>query len=118
MSGVLRSTATAASTPTCLQLHDQQAPRSTRDYDNYIARLRDVPRYFRENIANMREGMKEGFVLPAEILPGIASVIAGAQYARAEDSPFWIPFTEFPATVPRRTGPDWRRPAVLRSRIA
>ena len=83
-----------------LQLHDQQAPRSTRDYDNYIARLRDVPRYFRENIANMRQGMKEGFVLPAEILPGISSVIAGAQYARAEDSPFWIPFAEFPATVP------------------
>ena len=83
-----------------LQLHDQQAPRSTLDYDNYIARLRDVPRYFRENIANMREGMKEGFVLPAEILPGISSVIEGAQYARAEDSPFWIPFAEFPAAVP------------------
>ena len=92
-----------------LQLHDQQAPRSTRDYDNYIARLRDVPRYFRENIENMREGIKEGFVLPAEILPGIASVIAGAQYARAEDSPFWIPFTEFPATVPE---PDRARLAA------
>ena len=83
-----------------LQLHDQQAPRSTRDYDNYVARLVDVPRYFSENTANMRQGMKEGFVLPAEIIPGISSVIAGAQYARAEDSPFWIPFAEFPATVP------------------
>ena len=83
-----------------LQLHDQQAPRSALDYQNYIARLSDVPRYFRENIANMRQGMKDGFVLPAEILPGISSVIAGAQYARAEDSPFWIPFAEFPATVP------------------
>jgi uncharacterized protein (DUF885 family) len=83
-----------------LQLHDLQAPRTTKDYENYIARLADVPRYFGENIANMRQGMKDGFVLPAEIIPGIASVIAAAQYAKAEDSPFWIPFDEFPAAVP------------------
>ncbi len=83
-----------------LQLHDLQAPRTTRDYENYLARLRDVPRYFRENIANMRQGMADGFVLPAEILPGIARVIDSAQYAKAEDSPFWIPFAQFPAGVP------------------
>jgi uncharacterized protein (DUF885 family) len=83
-----------------LQLHDLQAPRTTKDYENYIARLADVPRYFGENIANMRQGMKDGFVLPAQIIPGIASVIAAAQYAKAEDSPFWIPFDEFPAAVP------------------
>jgi len=83
-----------------LQLHDLQAPRTTKDYEHYIARLADVPRYFGENIANMRQGMKDGFVLPAEIMPGIASVIAAAQYAKAEDSPFWIPFAEFPAAVP------------------
>ena len=82
-----------------LQLHDLQAPRTTKDYENYIARLADVPRYFDENIANMRQGIKDGFVLPAEIIPGIASVIAAAQYAKAEDSPFWIPFAEFPAAV-------------------
>jgi uncharacterized protein (DUF885 family) len=83
-----------------LQLHDLQSPRTTKDYENYVKRLRDVPRYFRENVANMRQGMAEGFTLPAEILPGIASVIAGAQYARPEDSPFWQPFADFPATVP------------------
>ena len=37
---------------------------------------RDVPRYFGENIANMRQGIADGFVLPAEVMPGIASVIA------------------------------------------
>ena len=83
-----------------LQLHDLQAPRTTRDYENYVARLADVPRYFDENIANMRQGIADGFVLPAEIIPGIASVIAAAQYKKAEDSPFWVPFAEFPAGVP------------------
>ena len=88
-----------------LQLHDLQAPRTTKDYENYVARLGDVPRYFRENIANMRQGMKEGFVLPAEIIPGIQKVIDTAQYAKAEDSPFWIPFANFPAAVPEADRP-------------
>jgi uncharacterized protein (DUF885 family) len=82
-----------------LQLHNLQAPRTTKDYENYVARLDDVPRFFRENIANMRQGMKDGFVLPAEIIPGIQKVIDTAQYARAEDSPFWIPFADFPSGV-------------------
>ena len=82
-----------------LQLHDLHAPRSVRDYENYIARLRDVPRYFRENIANMRTGMADGFVLPAEIAGGISKVIASAQYDDAETSPFWTPFGQFPASV-------------------
>jgi len=83
-----------------LQLHDLHAPRTVQDYENYLARLADVPRYFDENIANMRQGIADGFVLPAEITPGISSVIDAAQYARAEDSPFWAPFAEFPAAVP------------------
>jgi uncharacterized protein (DUF885 family) len=83
-----------------LLLHAQQSPRTTRDYENYLKRLADVPRYFRENVANMRQGIADGFTLPSEILPGIASVVAGAQYAKPEDSPFWIPFASFPATVP------------------
>jgi uncharacterized protein (DUF885 family) len=83
-----------------LQLHDLQAPRMVKDYENYVARLNDVPRYFGENIANLRQGIADGFVLPSEILPGISGVIAGTQYAKAEDSPFWIPFSEFPAAIP------------------
>ncbi|MGE0596273.1 MAG: DUF885 family protein [Hyphomonadaceae bacterium] len=83
-----------------LQLHNTHSPRTVRDYETYIARLNDVPRYFDENIANMRLGIRDGFTLPAEIAGGISSVIAAAQYQRAEDSPFWTPFADFPATVP------------------
>jgi uncharacterized protein (DUF885 family) len=75
-------------------------PRSTSDYERYIARLRDLPRYFDENIANMRQGLRDGFTLPAEILAGISSVVAAEQFATPEDSPFFAPFAKFPATVP------------------
>ncbi len=83
-----------------LQLHNAHNPRSVRDYETYIARLNDVPRYFRENIANMRVGMRDGFTLPAEIIGGVGQVVAGLRFARPEDTPLWAPFADFPASVP------------------
>jgi len=83
-----------------LLLHELANPRSTVDYERYIARLEDLPRYFDENIANMRQGLRDGFTLPAEILPGISGVVAAEQFARPEDSPFFAPFAKFPSTVP------------------
>jgi len=38
--------------------------KSLTDYKNWIAQLRDVPRYFREQIANMRAGLARGFTPP------------------------------------------------------
>ncbi len=83
-----------------LQLHESHAPRTVLDYETYIARLNDVPRYFNENIANMRQGMRDGWTLPREIMPGVQQVVEGMRFARAEDLPLWRPFESFPASVP------------------
>lgn len=83
-----------------LLLYDLQSPRTTRDYESYIARLNDVRRYFREHIANMRQGMRDGFTPPSEIIGGVAQVIAGLRYERPEDTTLWAPFANYPATVP------------------
>ena len=83
-----------------LQLHTLADPRTTKQYEDYIARLHDVPRYFDENIANIRTGMRDGFTLPAAVLDGVSTVVAGAQYKAAEDTPFWHPFANFPEDVP------------------
>ena len=40
------------------------------DYRRYLGRLADVPRYFDENIANMRAGMKRGYTVPRATLKG------------------------------------------------
>jgi uncharacterized protein (DUF885 family) len=82
-----------------LFMHELANPRTTVDYEHYIARLNDLPRYFDENIANMRLGMREGFTLPAEILDGVSKVIAGEQFAKPEDCPLFRPFASFPPTV-------------------
>ena len=83
-----------------LQLHDTVSPRTTRDYENYIARLNDVPRYFRENMENMRQGVRDGFTMPGEIIEGVSSVVGALNYARPEDTPLWAPFADYPDTVP------------------
>jgi uncharacterized protein (DUF885 family) len=88
-----------------LYMHEKAALRTTADYERYIARLEDVPRYFRENVANMRVGMREGFTLPAAILGGVSRVLAGEQFARPEDCPLFEPFGKFPATVPEADRP-------------
>lgn len=83
-----------------LLLDDLHAPRTVRDYENYIARLNDVPRYFREHTANMRQGMRDGFTLPQEIVGGVSQVIGAFRYENAEAMGLYAPFAEFPSTVP------------------
>ncbi|WP_395646471.1 DUF885 domain-containing protein [Terricaulis sp.] len=84
-----------------LQIHDTVSPRTVRDYENYIARLRDVPRYFREQMANMRQGVRDGFTLPSQVIEGVSSVIDGLHWDNVEATPFWTPFANFPETVPQ-----------------
>ena len=83
-----------------LFMHEFAHPRTVADYENYIARLHDVPRYFDENIANMREGIRDGFTLPAAILDGVSRSIAGEQYDDPTKIPLWQPFAKFPTAVP------------------
>lgn len=71
-----------------------------RDYEDYVARLRALPAYFDQNVANMRSGMADGFTIPAQILPGIVSVIDGQQISDPEKTPFYKPFLQMPATFP------------------
>jgi len=83
-----------------VMLPDYVNPRTTLDYERYVARLRDLPRYFDENVANMRMGLRDGYTLPAEILDGVARVVDGTRFERPEDSPLYAPFESFASTVP------------------
>ncbi|HXL99374.1 MAG TPA: DUF885 family protein [Rhizomicrobium sp.] len=69
------------------------------DYSRYLAQLRDVPRYFREQIANMRVGLARGFTPPRITLTGRDASVASVVDARPEDSLFYAPFKDMPATI-------------------
>lgn len=83
-----------------LMLHRIARPRSAADYRAYIARLEAVPAYFAQQIDNLRQGIRDGFTLPAAILDGVAAVIEAQQFATVEDVPLWEPFAAFPDNVP------------------
>ena len=70
---------------------------SVEDYERYIGRMLDIPRYFAEHTANARAGLKRGFSVPRITLEGRDASIEAYVVDDPEDSPFWVPFSEMPA---------------------
>ena len=73
---------------------------TVKDYENYISRLRQWPRYVREQMALMRIGLKRGMTVPRATLTGYDTTISAHVVDDPEKSVFWAPFEKFPATVP------------------
>ena len=72
--------------------------KSTKDYEDYIARLRQVPRAFDETVVQMRKGMADGLMPPRLLLEKVAEQSGNIASKSAEDSPFAQPFAKFPAS--------------------
>ncbi len=68
---------------------------------NYIAKLDDVPRYFDQQVANMRAGLKRGFSVPRAVLDGRdVSIASHVELKSPEDSDFYKPLLSLPASIP------------------
>jgi uncharacterized protein (DUF885 family) len=85
---------------TFAQLHERVPLATTRDYENYIARLRDFRRHSGEQVALLREGVATGRALPRVVLRGLDATIRPHVVDDATRSRLWEPFREFPAGVP------------------
>ena len=70
------------------------------DYEDYLARLSDIPRYFDENLANMARGAAGGFVLPQIVIDGVLPTIRAQVKDDPEASSFYAPFQNMTARVP------------------
>jgi uncharacterized protein (DUF885 family) len=74
---------------------------SAEDYRAYIDRLADVPRYFDEQIANMRAGLARGFSVPRAVLDGRdVSIAMVAELDDPTGSPLYEPLKKLPASIP------------------
>ncbi|WP_157477170.1 DUF885 domain-containing protein [Granulicella tundricola] len=74
--------------------------RTEQDYLNYLTWLADIPRYYDENIANMRAGLARGFTPPKITLNGRDQTIAPiAKATSADQTPFWKAFVHMPSTI-------------------
>ena len=74
---------------------------SAEDYRTYAARLRDLPRYFDQQIDNMRAGLARGFSVPRAVLDGRdVSIAAVAELTDPEQAALWSPYERMPASIP------------------
>jgi uncharacterized protein (DUF885 family) len=76
--------------------------RTVSDYEHWIAQMRDIPRYFREQMDEMRAGMKRGFTPPRVTMEGRDTSITAVTEATPEDSLFYTPFRDMPGVAPAR----------------
>lgn len=79
-------------------LHERDPLDDAAAYQRYIARMRDIPRYFGEQIANMRAGLKRGFTPPQATLAGRDGSIASF-IKPAEQNAFYDAFRTMPSTI-------------------
>ncbi|MET0254824.1 MAG: DUF885 family protein [Luteibacter sp.] len=71
------------------------------DYRKYIDRLRQIPPFMDQEIANMRLGLARGFSVPREVLDGRdVSIAAVAGLKNPVDSALYKPFQSMPKTLP------------------
>lgn len=70
--------------------------QTVEDYELYISRMRDIPRYFGEHITNARAGLKRGFSVPAVTLAGRDASLEAYVVDDPEESPFWATFAQMP----------------------
>ena len=67
-------------------------------YRAYLGRLRDVPRYFDEQITNMRAGLARGFTVPRVSVVGRDKTIE--PYVKGDTAnPLYAPFTQMPSSI-------------------
>jgi uncharacterized protein (DUF885 family) len=71
------------------------------EYRRYISRMRDIPRYFDEQIANMRAGLARGFSVPKATLTGRDASIAAFIADDPAKSSFNKAFEDMPSTIPQ-----------------
>lgn len=70
--------------------------KTVKNYQDYISRLLDFPRYFDEQISNMALGIKTGISIPKIVLEGYEVTIKTHVVDSYEESVFFEPFRSIP----------------------
>ncbi len=67
-------------------------------YRNYLKRLTQLPDYFAQQTDWLKEGLRRGITLPQAVLGPLPEGIAAIAPLPLAESPFYVPFSQFPAS--------------------
>lgn len=70
--------------------------RTVTDYENYLARLRQIPHLFDQVVSNMRQGIRDGLMPPRFLLEKVATESDDIAGKGGENSPLAKPVKKFP----------------------
>src|SRR3984957_8185054 len=73
--------------------------QNVKDYDDYISRLKQMPRFFDENVIQMRKGMADGLMPPRILLEKVVDQANGLATKTPEATPFAEPFAKLPESI-------------------
>ena len=74
--------------------------KTVQDYENYIARLHQLPRVFDQVTANMKLGLRDHLMPPKFLLEKVAVQAQEIADAKEEKNPFNQPVLKFPDGIP------------------
>jgi uncharacterized protein (DUF885 family) len=72
---------------------------TVKDYDRFLVRLRQFPRWVDGAIDMMREGMARGVTLPRPAMAKVVPELRGIVTEKLSDNIFWAPVAAIPADV-------------------
>ena len=72
---------------------------ATADYRRYLARMAAVPALVEQNIALLREGLRERHLPPQVLMARVPAQIAAQIVDEPEKSPFFTPFKRWPESI-------------------
>lgn len=69
------------------------------DYEHYLARLKLIPGYFKDQIQLMRNGLSSGHIPSRSVLAGVDVQVENLIPLDSADNLFYLPFLKFPGTI-------------------
>lgn len=88
--------------------------KNEEDYRNFLTVLDQIPRYYDDQIVNMRAGLARGFTPPRVTLQGRDATIAEIADARSpEDCVFFAPFRQMPSEFSTVLQASLREAAII-----
>ncbi len=73
---------------------------TVKDYEDFIARLKQLPKMFDDHIIQMRNGMADGLMPPRFLLEKVVAQAENLARQKSEESPFAQPLSKFPKEIP------------------
>src|SRR5688572_13194137 len=85
---------------------------SREDADAWLSRLAALPKWYEQNVANLKRGIKTRYTQPRIVVDRVLDVARKQVEVKPEDSSMLLPFAQMPAGIPAAAQAEYRSKAL------